>query len=135
MAKILVEDAEDHTRVPFLRGILIRSLQDAGAPFGDAFAIASDIRNELAEAVISTHAGQVLSYKPAAEDTDLSGLGLDAILTTTYTILLEFSSATEADAEIDINVTCAGTQCTEAEAASGATYPCDSTVAAPASQQ
>ena len=29
MAKILVEDQEDNTRVPFLRGILIRSLQDA----------------------------------------------------------------------------------------------------------
>ena len=30
VAKILVEDLEDQTRVPFLRGILIRSLQDAG---------------------------------------------------------------------------------------------------------
>ncbi|MBT8116766.1 MAG: hypothetical protein KJO66_02950 [Gammaproteobacteria bacterium] len=47
MAKILVEDLEDQTRVPFLRGILIRSLQDAGTPFGEAFTIASEIRNEL----------------------------------------------------------------------------------------
>ena len=47
MAKILVEDLEDQTRVPFLRGILIRSLQDAGTPFGEAFAIASEIRNDL----------------------------------------------------------------------------------------
>jgi 2-phosphoglycerate kinase len=55
VAKILVEDLEDQTRVPFLRGILIRSLQDAGTPFGEAFAIASEIRNELdATPVIST---------------------------------------------------------------------------------
>jgi len=47
VAKILVEDLEDQTRVPFLRGILIRSLQDAGTPFGEAFAIASEIRNDL----------------------------------------------------------------------------------------
>ena len=30
MAKILIEDREENTRGPFLRGILIRSLQDAG---------------------------------------------------------------------------------------------------------
>ncbi|MDX1698176.1 MAG: hypothetical protein R3308_07800, partial [Thiohalobacterales bacterium] len=47
MAKILVEDVEDQTRVPFLRGILIRSLQDAGTPFEEAFEIASAIRSEL----------------------------------------------------------------------------------------
>lgn len=54
MAKTLVEDPEE-TRIPFLRGILIRSLQDSGLEFDQASSIASDIRNELAEtALIST---------------------------------------------------------------------------------
>ncbi len=55
MAKTLVEDLEDNTRVPFLRGILIHSLQGAGLEFDIASQIASDVRNELAEiALIST---------------------------------------------------------------------------------
>ena len=54
MAKTLVEDLEE-TRIPFLRGILIRSLQDAGLDFDEASHIASEIRNELADtALIST---------------------------------------------------------------------------------
>lgn len=54
MAKTLVEDLEE-TRIPFLRGILIRSLQDAGLDFKEASNIASEIRNELAETdLIST---------------------------------------------------------------------------------
>ncbi len=56
MAKTLVEDSEDHTRVPFLRGILIRSLQDSGIHFDQASDIASDIRSELAETgIVSTN--------------------------------------------------------------------------------
>ncbi|MDJ0777753.1 MAG: hypothetical protein QNJ85_07815 [Gammaproteobacteria bacterium] len=55
MAKTLVEDSEDHTRVPFLRGILIRSLQDSGIHFDQASDIASDIRSDLADtSIIST---------------------------------------------------------------------------------
>ncbi len=46
MAKTLVEDLEE-TQIPFLRGILIRSLQDAGLEFDEASHIASEIRNEL----------------------------------------------------------------------------------------
>jgi len=54
VAKTLVEDLEE-TRVPFLRGILIRSLQDAGLDFEEASDIASEIRNDLSEtALIST---------------------------------------------------------------------------------
>jgi 2-phosphoglycerate kinase len=49
MAKILIEDQEENTRVPFLRGILIRSLQDAGLPFHDAYGLATEVRNELGE--------------------------------------------------------------------------------------
>jgi len=47
MAKIFVEDQEEDTRVPFLRGILIRSLQNAGQPFNDAYELATEIRNDL----------------------------------------------------------------------------------------
>ncbi len=54
MAKTLVEDLEE-TRIPFLRGILIRSLQDAGLEFDEASQIASEIRNELSNTdLIST---------------------------------------------------------------------------------
>ena len=54
MAKTLVEDLEE-TRIPFLRGILIRSLQDAGLEFDQASHIASEIRNELSDTdLIST---------------------------------------------------------------------------------
>ena len=56
MAKIFVEDREEDTRVPFLRGILIRSLQDAGLPFNDAYELATEIRNDLDDSpLITTH--------------------------------------------------------------------------------
>ena len=55
MAKILVEDQEDNTRVPFLRGILIRSLQDTGLSFDAAYELATEIRNNLGDTqLIST---------------------------------------------------------------------------------
>lgn len=54
MAKTFVEDLEK-TRIPFLRGILIRSLQDSGLEFEEASSIASEIRGALANtALIST---------------------------------------------------------------------------------
>jgi len=56
MAKIFVEDRDEDTRVPFLRGILIRSLQDAGLPFNDAYELATEIRNDLDDSqLITTH--------------------------------------------------------------------------------
>ena len=56
MAKIFVEDQEEDTRVPFLRGILIRSLQDAGLSFNDAYELATEIRNDLDDnPLITTH--------------------------------------------------------------------------------
>ncbi len=56
MAKILVEDQDDHTLVPFLRGILIRSLQDAGLPFDAAYELATEIRHDLDDSQqITTH--------------------------------------------------------------------------------
>ena len=47
MAKFLVVDSEHGTEIPFLRGILIRSLQDAGLAFDDAHRLASEIRDDL----------------------------------------------------------------------------------------
>ncbi|UCC56737.1 MAG: hypothetical protein JSU75_02975 [Gammaproteobacteria bacterium] len=47
MAKILVIDRDDHTSIPFLRGILIRSLQDSGISFEDAYKIATAVRTRL----------------------------------------------------------------------------------------
>lgn len=55
MSKTLVEDPEDQTQTPFLRGILIRSLQDAGIDFEEASDLASEIRSQLADTdIIST---------------------------------------------------------------------------------
>jgi len=44
MAKIQVVDTKDDSRTPFLRGVLTRSLQEAGLSFEAAYALASDIR-------------------------------------------------------------------------------------------
>jgi len=56
MAKIFVVDREEHTRVPFLRGILIRSLQDAGMSFDEALQIATEIRSDLGDIEsVTTH--------------------------------------------------------------------------------
>ncbi|HEB96629.1 MAG TPA: hypothetical protein ENI96_09400 [Sedimenticola thiotaurini] len=47
MAKTHVVDPSDGTRVPFLRGILVRSLHDAGLGFEEAYEVAGRIRQEL----------------------------------------------------------------------------------------
>jgi 2-phosphoglycerate kinase len=47
MAKTLIIDADRKSRVPFLRGILTRSLCRAGMSFEDAYGLASDVRHEL----------------------------------------------------------------------------------------
>jgi 2-phosphoglycerate kinase len=57
MAKILVEDREENTRVPFLRGILIRSLQDAGLPFDAAYEMATEIRHDLGTTLLISTRG------------------------------------------------------------------------------
>jgi len=54
MSKTLVEDQEDNTRVPFLRGILIRSLQDSGLSFDAAQDLATKIRDDLDEKSLIT---------------------------------------------------------------------------------
>ena len=45
--KTIIVNAREGTRVPFLRGILIRSLLDAGVVFKDAYEIASSVREDL----------------------------------------------------------------------------------------
>ena len=47
MPKLFVVDQENGTRIPFLRGMLVKSLQEAGLEFVDAYNVASDIRAEL----------------------------------------------------------------------------------------
>ena len=47
MAKLLVINSDEDTKVPFLRGILTRSLQDAGLDFEEAYDLASDVRDSL----------------------------------------------------------------------------------------
>ncbi len=54
MAKILVEDPDGNTRVPFLRGILTRSLQNSGLPFEEAYNAATRVRRELGDAAVVT---------------------------------------------------------------------------------
>jgi 2-phosphoglycerate kinase len=76
MAKTFVEDSEDQTRIPFLRGILIRSLQDSGVIFDKASSIASDIRNDLAETTLLTNADLsqiVLKYLRELGDDSITG--------------------------------------------------------------
>ena len=45
--KTYVTNEKENTRTPFLRGILTRSLLDAGMPFREAFRLASVVRDEL----------------------------------------------------------------------------------------
>lgn len=45
--KTIVENKRENEKTPFLRGILIRSLLDAGLPFEGAFEIATTLRNKI----------------------------------------------------------------------------------------
>lgn len=47
MAKTLITDSSEGTSIPFLRGILTRSLTDAGMPFNDAYQLATGIRQQI----------------------------------------------------------------------------------------
>jgi 2-phosphoglycerate kinase len=54
MSKLLVETSGEKTQVPFLRGILIRSLQNAGINFDNALEFATAIRSELDDVAVIT---------------------------------------------------------------------------------
>ena len=43
----MVVNPENDTRIPFLRGMLVKSLQEAGLEFMDAYNVASDLRDDL----------------------------------------------------------------------------------------
>lgn len=47
--RLFVIDERDESRVPFLRGILTRSIQDSGLPFSDAYRLAGEIRDGLGD--------------------------------------------------------------------------------------
>ena len=47
MSKVLVENPEDQTQTPFLRGILTRSLQKSGLTFNQAHELANTISDEI----------------------------------------------------------------------------------------
>ena len=47
MSRVTVTDSRDGTVIPFLRGILTRSLLSAGISFEDAYAVASKVRRDL----------------------------------------------------------------------------------------
>ena len=49
MAKTFVTDSTDGTKVPFLRGILTRSLVDSGVGFDEAYKLASTVRQKLSD--------------------------------------------------------------------------------------
>jgi len=54
MAKLQVIDEQRDARVPFLRGMLTRSLQDAGLDFDAAYRLATDIRDDLDDLEVIT---------------------------------------------------------------------------------
>jgi 2-phosphoglycerate kinase len=47
MAKTIITDSSEGTKTPFLRGILTRSLTDAGMPFDEAYSLATAIRQRI----------------------------------------------------------------------------------------
>ena len=47
--KTIVENIRENEKTPFLRGILIRSLMDAGLAFEDAYEISGKIRNSISD--------------------------------------------------------------------------------------
>jgi 2-phosphoglycerate kinase len=49
MARPFVLKEDEQTRVPFLRGILTRSLQNAGLTFEESYRVASSVREELSD--------------------------------------------------------------------------------------
>jgi 2-phosphoglycerate kinase len=57
MAKITVLKGREDDRSPFLRGILVQSLVNAGLPFADAYELAQLVRNELQDVQEITSTG------------------------------------------------------------------------------
>ncbi|HKX55490.1 MAG TPA: hypothetical protein VJN01_05290, partial [Xanthomonadales bacterium] len=47
--KTVVINSRDHSQAPFLRGIMIRALLDAGMSFEDALALAAQVRDQVAD--------------------------------------------------------------------------------------
>lgn len=64
MAKLLVVDPQKDSKVPFLRGMLTRSLQDTGLDFAAAYQLATLIRDDIEDA------GEVTTAELRARVTD-----------------------------------------------------------------
>jgi 2-phosphoglycerate kinase len=54
VAKIFVQDPDGQTQAPFLRGILTRSLQNAGLAFEEAYQLATAVREALGDTALIT---------------------------------------------------------------------------------
>ena len=67
--KVYIIDLNEESRVPFLRGILTRSLQNAGLSFKDAYTLADDIRGRL-EKDITTAELRAMVSKELQNDHD-----------------------------------------------------------------
>jgi 2-phosphoglycerate kinase len=53
-SKLIVLDPQENTPVPFLRGILTRSLQDAGLNLEEAYQVATKVRKTLSDRHLAT---------------------------------------------------------------------------------
>ena len=69
--KTLVINSETQTKVPFLRGILIRNLLDAGLSFSEAYALADQTRKELED--VRTISSEELREKIAQKLLEVHG--------------------------------------------------------------
>ena len=74
MSKPVVVSGEDRTRIPFLRGILTRSLQEFGLSFEDSYKIATEIRENLSAKteIIDSDLREMVAERLAGFDPDLS---------------------------------------------------------------
>ncbi|MFH0946937.1 MAG: hypothetical protein V2A76_17215 [Planctomycetota bacterium] len=74
MAKPIVVSGDDLARIPFLRGILTRSLQDFGLSFEDSYKIATEIREKLSAKteITDSELRQMVAARLAEFDQDLS---------------------------------------------------------------
>lgn len=67
--KLIVVDEREESRVPFLRGILTRSLQQAGLTFEQAYDVASSVRDDLEdeEEIVSTQLRRFVAERLKAD--------------------------------------------------------------------
>ena len=74
MSKPVVVSGEDRTRIPFLRGILTRSLQEFGLSFEDSYKIATEVREQISSKteIIDSDLREMVALRLKELDPDLS---------------------------------------------------------------